>query len=174
MSDALKELEARVRLMEDRWALHQMFAAMGPAMDAGGGAEVAAFFQENGGYETDVPGAAPAMGRKALAGLYDADMHNQAIEAGAGHFTAAPHIVIDGDKAEVYCHTVLFRRMEGVWVVARVAANRFWCTREADGWRITYRLNRMLGSAEARALFKTGARDLPWAREGLTPAPAPR
>lgn len=168
MNDALKVLEARVRLLEDRWTLQQMFAAMGPAMDAGGGAEVAAFFEEQGGYETDVPGAPPAVGRAQLAGLYDSDMHNQAIEAGAGHLTAAPHIVIDGDRAEVYCHTVLFRRIEGAWMVARVASNRFWCARDGEGWRITYRVNRMLGSAEARALFKGGACDLHWAKAPLT------
>ena len=40
-----------------------------------------------------------------------------------------------------------------------------------DGWRITYRLNRMLGSAEARALFTDGALDLPWSRKPPTPAP---
>jgi hypothetical protein len=169
LEERLQVLEARLRLLEDRSTLQQMLAALGPRLDGSPAADIAAFYSERGEYKTDIIGAVPAVGLEQIAAAFDGDMHRTAVKEGAGHLTGPAHIVIQGDRAEAFCHTVLFRSVNGAWMVARVAANRFWCERTVQGWRIVRRINRMLGTEEARSLFRTGAVDLPWDQKPPSP-----
>jgi hypothetical protein len=162
MADDIEQLRARIQVLEDHRELLQIFAAFGPYNDSAPGEEIAAFYTQDGEYHTDVPGAAPAIGAEAIAALFNSEMHKSAVEEGASHFTGVPHIVVDGDHAEIFFPTVMFRRSAGQWIVGRAASNRVWCVRSAQGWRIEHRENRALGQKEARRLFHDGAIDTPW------------
>jgi hypothetical protein len=92
-------------------------------------------------------------------------MHVAGIAKGISHAHSFPHVMIDGDKAEVIAHSVIHLRDDAGWRSVRVAANRYRCERSDGRWQIVSRENRQLGSAEARALFGDAPFDLPWRKQ---------
>jgi hypothetical protein len=152
MEDALGELSARLRRVEDELAIMRLLAAYGPAVDAGASRAAAELWTGDGTY--DVGGVARAAGHDQLTSLYDGEQHQTIIGGGAAHLTGGPVVTIDGDRATAVAHSLVVRHDEQGFRVWRAAANRWTLVRTAAGWRIEERLNRVLdGSAQARELL---------------------
>jgi uncharacterized protein (TIGR02246 family) len=146
MDEATTTLEARLRAMEDVAEISRLVSAYGPAVDSGSVEEVANLWTEDGVYDTE---SAVWRGREAIAGMVRGDTHQALIGGGGAHVLGAPHIVVDGDRAVATCYSRVFRHHDGDYQVWRVAANRWELVRTPDGWRATYRTNRLLNGTDA-------------------------
>lgn len=160
--ERIEQLERRLQHLEDHLELNQLLSAFGPVTDTGSPDDISQFYTEDGEYNTDVPGSVPAQGREAIAALFDTPMHKQATSGGSGHTVGFPHLTVRGDEAEGICYTILFLNLDQGWMVARVAANHLWFERTPGGWQIKKRMNRLLGSDEARGLFSEAPKSLSW------------
>lgn len=148
-------LAARVADLEDRWALLQLVATYGPAVDSGRSEVVAGLWTEDGVYDVDTPG--PLRGRGEIRAMVEGEGHQGLIHAGAGHVMSLPHIEVDGDRAVATNHSRLYTNRGDGFGVWRVCANRWECVRTPEGWRIETRINRPLdGSEYPRALLGRG------------------
>lgn len=156
------DLEARVKLIEDKLAVYQLLSAFAPVIDGGGEEEAAEFYAEDGAYIMDVPGASSAMGRPAVLDIYRSDMHRGAVRQGISHMLGFPHVWLDGDRAEAVTYACILRKGEQGWGLARIAANKFKLRRDGSGWRIETRESRELTNEQARAVFGTANYDLAW------------
>lgn len=154
MSDA--GLEARLRAVEDRLEILQLLAAYGPAVDAGAAAAAARLWRQDGSYDTFPE---PLIGSAAVAAMVEGELHQSFVRDGCAHLQGLPHVVVEGDRAVATFHSLLLLRdpeRDGfrVW---RASANRCELVREAAGWRIERRVNRVLdGGEEGRALLRRG------------------
>jgi hypothetical protein len=124
----------------------------------------ASLWTEDGIYDAQV-GA--WQGRAAIAGMIDGDTHQGYIHAGCAHVLTMPYITIDGNTAVATCYGQLFRNDGENFRIWRVTATRWELRREADGWRIANRVNKLLdGDASARALLRAGLPDQGTDRQG--------
>lgn len=154
--DLLDRLEARIAALEDREAIRNLIAAYGPAADAGDAEAAAALWAEDGRYE--VGGFGTHVGRGAVQALLEGEHHRALIAGGAAHLLGPLRIELNGDEATATGHSIVLRREGEGWAAHRVAANRWRLRREATGWRVVERVNRLLdGDAAARALLAPGA-----------------
>jgi hypothetical protein len=150
----VRELEARVRLLEDRLEIARLMATYGPAVDSGSSTVTGALWADDGVYDS---GVGTWTGPDGIGGMVQGEMHQSIIHGGSAHVISAPLITIDGDTAVSICYAQLLRWDGDAFRVWRTTANRWEWRREPDGWRITYRVNRMLdGSEEPRELFRRG------------------
>lgn len=160
MSDAdrIAALERRVAQLEDHLSVLQVTSAYGPLVDAGLAEEVAALWEPDGTYDYDAD-ARPLRGRDAIAAMVRSDAHQRLIHGGCGHVVGPPTVHVDGDEATATCHSLLVRHdPDGHgYRLARLSANRWELRRDADGWRVTRRTNRLLdGRADGRELLGGG------------------
>ncbi|SFR88551.1 nuclear transport factor 2 family protein [Sphingomonas jatrophae] len=145
-------LRIELRAVQDRQAIADLIAAYGPAVDRGDSRGAAALWAADGSY--DLGDFGNARGHDEIAALFDADLHQGLIRDGAAHMLGPPRIAIDGDAAVAVCYSAVARWTGEAFELYRVAANRWTLRREAQGWRVTGRANRLLdGTAEARALL---------------------
>jgi len=148
----IEELRAEVRALADLQAIAGLIARYGPAVDRGDSAAAAALWTKDGRYDLGPLGI--ARGRDEIAALFAADMHQTLIGGGAAHMLGPPHVAVEGDEATAVCYSAVARWTGSAFELFRVAANRWTFRREADGWRVTARANRLLdGAAEARDLL---------------------
>jgi len=158
------DLEKRLKAVEDKLELYQLFSAFGPHMDTGLAEPVADFFTEDGEWHMGgIPGVPPMFkGRDTFVSLLNGNMHQSLVQNGVAHTIGFPHITVDGDMAEALCYSVRFERHDGAWKPARVSANQFTCVRVQGHWKLQKRVNREVGTEEAKTLFRTANYDLPW------------
>jgi hypothetical protein len=150
-------LAARLQAVEDQLAITQLVIGYGPAVDSGAAEEVAARFQPDGVYDSRPPG--PMQGREGIAAMVRSAGHQDLIQHGCAHVMGAPIVTVDGDRAVATGYSRVYRHVDGGFEVWRLAANRWELARTPDGWRVTYRVNRLLdGSEDARDLLRRGAR----------------
>ena len=147
-------LQVRVQRLDDQAAIYQLIANYGPAADSGWPEMAASLWTEDGIYDAQV-GA--WRGREAIAGMIAGDTHQGYIHEGCAHVLTMPYITVDGDTAVATCYGQLFRNDGDNFRIWRVTATRWELRRDADGWRIANRVNKLLdGDAEARALLRRG------------------
>ncbi|ANE81484.1 hypothetical protein A7U43_21240 [Mycobacterium adipatum] len=152
------DVEARLRLLEQQVhdltaqiAITGLIASYGPLVDAGSPDDVAALWSEDGSYEVE---GWNMRSRADVRAMVASDAHQNLIAAGAAHFLGPAHVDVQGDDAYAVCESLLVRRREDRWVVARAGANHFTLRRIDDRWQITRRVTRALdGNLEARALL---------------------
>ena len=156
--NSMEALEWRLRALEDREAIRDLIAGYGPLADSGDARAVADLWTGDGVYE--VLGFARAQGHEAIAGLITGPVHQALMARGCGHLLGPVTIVLDGDRAELRGHSVLFRRQDSGdgFEAYRVSANRWQLRRTAaaghGGWRVTHRSNAVLdGDPAARLLL---------------------
>jgi len=148
-------LEARLRAVEDQLAIMRLLAAYGPLVDAGECEAAAALWTPKGAY--DIGDKHRAEGQAAIADLYKNETHQGLIRRGSGHVTGMPFININGDMAEAVAHSFVLLRGDEGWSVWRASANHWDLRRDANGWRIAERRNRILdGSACSHAALRAG------------------
>jgi uncharacterized protein (TIGR02246 family) len=147
-----ERLAERLRALEDREAIRDLIARYGPLADSGQAEAVAALFAEDGIYA--VGGMGEAQGRGAIAALISGPVHQSLMADGCAHVLTNPAITLEGDRATVRSHSIVFRHEDGEWAPVRVAANRWELARASEGWQVTRRDNALLdGSAAARLLL---------------------
>jgi hypothetical protein len=127
--------------------------------DAGDHDGVASLFANDGSY--DVAGFGMCIGREAIAAILQCEEHVGLIAIGAAHVLSDPVIVLGGDKARAFTYSIVLRRSGEGWAAHRVSANVWDLVREADGWRVAHRANRLLdGSEDSRTMLRKWAADM--------------
>jgi hypothetical protein len=149
--EELLRLSETLRVLEDEREIIRLISSYGPAVDSGQSEVAAAIWTESGVYDTD---SAAWRGRAEIAAMVEGAQHQQLIAEGAAHVVGVPHIQISGHRAVATCYSRVFRHVEGKFEVWRVAVNRWELVRTPEGWRASYRTNRLInGSAAARELL---------------------
>ena len=150
----MRELTARVRLLEDHCEIAQLVAQYGPAIDSGSMTAATKLWAPGGVY--DVLDVDRWEGRAAITGMLEGPGHQGVLTAGCGHIVTPPHIVIDGDEATGRSHQLLCvwdKEEQRFWVM-RVSATQWHFKRTARGWKIATRTNHNLnGTGIPRSLF---------------------
>jgi hypothetical protein len=158
LENRLRNLEERLKLLEDERAIRQLINSYGPAVDSGNSAAAADLWTDNGVYDykmsVNEQVVAQQLDKQGIADMLEARLHQTLIHEGAAHTLGPAYIEIRGDKAIATNYSVIFRRIGMSVTVYRVAANRWELSRTAAGWRADKRVNRLLdGSAETRELL---------------------
>ncbi len=152
--DRLVALEARIRLLEDQFAIHRLVNSWGPAVDTGDSRAAAELFADDGVLESDL---SRLVGPDAVAAMVESDGQQSLIRDGCAHVQAFPLVAIDGDSATATGYSRVYRYRDGALEIWRVSANRWELRRTPDGWRVTRRVNHVIdGGPEARDLLNRG------------------
>ena len=166
-----KPLEARLRDIEDRLEIYNLIASHPPSADTGADYYTTAVYTEDGAFDRG-EGLTGAVGNTAIAAMTQSLGHQQAIQGGLAHFTALPHIELDGDAAYVTSYLQILhpdghygdRELPNHgaspgYRIHRVVANRWILARTPGGWKIKSRKLRPIdGSQPARDIL-AGALD---------------
>jgi len=154
LEQQVRELTARVRLLEDYREIAQLVAQYGPAVDSGSMTAATKLWAPDGVY--DVLDVDRWEGRAAITGMLEGPGHQGVLTAGCGHIVTPPHIVIDGDEATGRSHQLLCvwdKEEQRFWVM-RVSATKWHFKRTASGWKIATRTNHNLNGTDVpRSLF---------------------
>ena len=163
----VSDLEARLRMIEDRLDIYNLIAGHPPSADTGADYYTRAVYLEDGA--VDFGGGKAASGNEAVAAISRTAEHQAAIAGGLAHFAGLPHVTIVGDDAVVVSYLQILTphpTAEPVAVpghgtsrgyrVHRVGANRWELKRTAQGWKIKRRTSCPLdGSEPTRELLRT-------------------
>jgi uncharacterized protein (TIGR02246 family) len=152
LAHRIDDLEARLRAVEDELAIHKLIVRYGLAVDSGDAERTAAVFAPDGVYDADVR---LMRGRADIADMVRGERH-QGMVGRCAHQIGPALVRVDGDAATALGYSrVYLQDADGIGVY-RVSFNRWTLARQADGWRITHRLTRLLGHAEALAILRDG------------------
>ncbi len=140
-----RNLEARLRRIEDHLAIRRVILTYGPSADAGMAPLAASLWREDGTYDWDAAGA-PHEGRSEVEAMLSGETHLGLIGAGGAHFAGPPLIDLDGDSATALTYSLIMRREAetGRFYLWRVSAARWDLERVGEHWRIRCRTNRLL------------------------------
>lgn len=150
-------LATRLRAVEDELAITRLIASYGPSVDSGSAEKTAAIWAEDGVFS--VVGGEMTFdmnGRSDIAAMVESEGHQELILGGCAHVLTAPHVTLNGDSATCrnYALNIRWDAEADSFRVARVSANRWECSRTANGWKVAHRTNSVLDGAEAaRALL---------------------
>ncbi|HEY6868378.1 MAG TPA: nuclear transport factor 2 family protein [Novosphingobium sp.] len=147
----LAALEARTRAAEDELAIIRLVASYGPLVDTGRDDLAPALFTADGVYDVSHGRLA---GPEAFAQLLRHQEHHDTLRQGIAHIMGLPWVRVEGDHAVATNCTTLFLREGDGYRTFRVAQNVWKLVRTPDGWKISERTNRLIGSdGEAPALL---------------------
>ena len=156
VSPRLAALERRLQAVEDELAIHRLIVRYGLAVDTGDAARTVAVFSEDGVYDADVR---LMRGREEVADMVRSARH-QGMVGRCAHQIGPALVRVDGDRATALGYSRVYLRGDDGIDVYRVSMNRWELERRAGGWLITRRLTRLLGHAEALAIFRDGLGDV--------------
>ena len=135
-------VEERLQAMEDRLAIYQLVCGYAIAVDGCNADAVGACYAEDGIYAVGDIG--DFVGRKAIEAITRRPTHLALVNAGVGHITTLPYVVLAGDRASATCHTVVVMNGKDGYFVGRLSASRLELSRKPDGgWQIDHRQNFM-------------------------------
>jgi SnoaL-like domain len=159
-ADALGELQAQVRRLEDESAITKLLMSYGPAADAGLTSFAGQLWLEDGVYDWDADGE-PHQGSAGVDAMLRSDGHQGLIGRGVAHFGGPLLLELDGDHATALNYSLIMRREGDRYFLWRVSAVRWDVERVGSGWRIRRRANRLLDETGAgRRLFGDTLREL--------------
>src|SRR5215470_8651389 len=145
-------LTARVQALEDELAIHRLIVRYGLAVDTGDAVRTAAVFAPDGIYDADVR---LMNGRADVADMVRSDRHQQMV-GHCAHQIGPAVVWVDGDRAVALGYSrVYLQSAQGIGIY-RVSLNRWELERRSGEWLIARRLTRLLGHAEATAIFENG------------------
>jgi SnoaL-like domain len=166
---ATRDLDDRLRAIEDRLEIYNLIASHPPSADTGGRDHIAASWIEDGVFDRGENLSSPR-GRDTIAQQVLSAEHQAAIAGGLAHFTGLPHVAIDGDTAVVTSYLqILVPQTQGDPVdvpnhgsgkgfrVHRMTANRWELVRTAAGWKFKRRTLRQLDGTEPARKILRGA-----------------
>lgn len=166
-ADDGRNLEERLRLIEDRLEIYNLIASHPPSADTAAGNYTASVWTEDGMFDRGAEFPRPT-GRMAIAGGSSNPEHHRAIEQGIAHFAGLPYVRVTGDTAFAisYLQILVPDHMGPQFDVPnhgssrgfhihRVSANRWEFVRTEEGWKIKRRTLRPLdGSEPAREILR--------------------
>jgi uncharacterized protein (TIGR02246 family) len=158
LAQQIEALSRRVQALEDELAIHRLIVRYGIAVDTGDAQQTAAVFAPDGVYDADVR---LMQGREAVADMVRSERHQHMVGRCA-HQIGPAVVRLSGDRAVALGYSRVYLRAEagdeiGIY---RVSLNRWELERLDGAWVIVRRLTRLLGHAEARAIFSEGLGDL--------------
>lgn len=156
VTQRLAALERRLQVVEDELAIHRLIVRYGLAVDTGDPDRTAAVFAADGIYDADVR---RMRGRDAVADMVRSDRH-QGMVGRCAHQIGPAVVRIDGDRAVALGYSRVYLRGDDGIGIYRVSMNRWELERRDGGWLIVRRLTRLLGHAEATAIFIDGLADV--------------
>lgn len=169
----LPELEHRLRVVEDKLAIHELIASHPPSADTGAADYTMAVYREDGVFDRG-PMLDGAKGAKEIAAFIQRPEHDEAIRGGLAHFAGLPLIDLRGDAAVVTSYLLIVHLdHEGAprdlpnhgvstgYRIHRVVVNRWELERRDRRWTINKRtLLPVDGSDMHRELLRKGLNEL--------------
>jgi len=149
----VEALERKLRVLEDALELYGIMNRYGPAVDTGSAAATAALFANDGSYDTD--GAEIGPGADGVRAMVEGPGH-QRLLPNAAHTIGPSALAIDGDRAVATGYSRVYLRRGTAFDLWRVSANRWEFERRAEGWRISRRTNRLIGTPDAQRILRDG------------------
>jgi hypothetical protein len=154
----LAALAERLQALEDLVQIYQLVATYGPSVDGGAVEEAGRLWTEDCWYDTDATSAPPG-GVHQRSGIEGVAKMTGESGLGIAHITHLPVVRVDGDRAIAIGASNTFHRQGDIYVVGRLASNR-WELERTDGvWQVRRRVNRLLdGSPESKQVFADGVK----------------
>lgn len=166
------DVEARLRIIEDKLAIYELLASHPPSADTGHADYTASVYLENGVFDRG-PILDGAQGVDAIAAFILRPAHEEAMRGGLAHFTGLPLIDLRGDHATVTSYLMIVHLdHEGAprelanhgtssgYRIHRVVANRWMLERHDGRWRVAKRTLLPIDGTDApRALLRQGLDD---------------
>lgn len=167
----LRQLEDRLRVVEDERDIARLIATYGPSVDAADAEAAGQLWSVDGVY--DVEGWRMS-GRDEVEGMVRSGGHRRLVDNGCAHFLGPAVVTVRGDDAVALCESVVILRASDEYgeresdataerlpgpgyVVWRAAANHFRLRRTDGHWQIEERTSRVLdGNAAAHQLLRAG------------------
>jgi hypothetical protein len=151
--EAVRDLESRLRRVEDELAIRRLVNSYGPAADAGLTSFAASVWLEDGIYDWDASGD-PYDGSAAVDGMLQGENHQSLITRGVAHFAGPLLVELDGDRATALNYSLIMRREDNRFSLWRVSAARWDLERSGPSWRVRRRTNRLMDdTGVGRRLF---------------------
>lgn len=152
VEERIAALEARLRAVEDELAIHKLIVRYGLAVDTGDAERTAAVFAEEAVYDADVR---LMRGRGEVADMVRSARHQEMVGCCA-HQIGPAVVTLEGDRATALGYSRVYLKGADGIAIYRVSFNRWELERRAERWIIVRRLTRLLGHAEALAIFRDG------------------
>lgn len=143
-------LARRVQALEDELAIHRLIVRYGLAVDTGDAERTAAVFSADGVYDADVR---CMNGRAEVAAMVRGDRHQRMV-GHCAHQIGPAVVEVAGDRAVAIGYSRVYLQRGSDIGVYRVSMNRWELERRDGQWLIAHRVTRILGHAEATALFR--------------------
>lgn len=152
LAKRLEAIEKRLGKAEDELAIIRLVASYGPLVDSGSPSLAPDLFAEDGVYDVSY---GRMSGPAAFSALLSHPEHLVAINNGIAHVMGLPWVRVEGDSAVAINCTQLYLRKDDGYAIFRVAQNVWKLERQAQGWKIIERTNRLIGDGDdARALLE--------------------
>lgn len=150
----LAALEARVRVLEDAVELQDIMVRYGPSVDSGDADATAELFAEDGVYDAEGPG--PMVGADGVRDMVNGATH-QGLLPNCAHTIGPATLRLEGDRATATGYSRVYLREGEAFRLWRVAANRWEFERRGGEWKVARRVNRLIGSEDAREIFASAS-----------------
>jgi hypothetical protein len=151
VDERLAELEAKVRLLEDKEAIRRLICSWGPACDTGLPEEAASIWTDDGVLISDM---SRLEGPSDVLAMIASDGQQDLIRQGCAHVHGLPLITVDGDEARAVNYSRVYRYTNPGYEIWRVSANEWKFRRTPDGWRATQREAMVIdGGAAAKEIL---------------------
>ncbi len=147
-----KELEERVRRLEDILSLHSLLTCYGLAADTGDAESLSAMFTDDAVYELD---ELRLEGRDQIVATI-IDRRKQIQMLASAHTIGPVVVTVEGDRATACGYSRLYGLEEDDTVTLwRLSFNRWEFVRKDHRWLIAQRITRALGHKDAPELLRT-------------------
>lgn len=145
-------LERRVTAVEDELAIHRLIVGYGLAVDVGDADGAAEVFTEAGVYDVDI---GRMEGRAAVRAMVRGERHQTMVGHCAHQIGPAVVELHGADQAVATGYSRVYLETRAGTHIYRVSFNRWELVKRDDEWRISHRTTRVLGNAEAQAVFRS-------------------
>jgi uncharacterized protein (TIGR02246 family) len=151
LEDAVAALARRVQALEDELAIRRLIVRYGFAVDVGNADAAASVFTEDGVYDVDV---GRMQGRAAIRAMIQGPRH-QAMVGHCAHQIGPAVVELEApDRAVATGYSRGYLQTAAGTHVYRVSCNRWELVKDHGEWLIARRHSRVLGHAEAAAVFQ--------------------
>jgi hypothetical protein len=137
----MKTIEQRLTEIEDRFAIQNILAIYGPAIDGASSKFISSVWTKDGVFDRGPTGKQTG---SEIWDYADGGEHQSWIKTGVAHIYTAPHVTINGDTAVATAYVSIFLREGEAHKPWRVTANRWDFERTPEGWKINRRTTRLI------------------------------
>jgi uncharacterized protein (TIGR02246 family) len=148
-------LERRLQAVEDELAIQRLIVGYGLAVDIGDGPAAADVFTESGVYDVDI---GRMEGRQAVRAMVEGERHQSMVGHCAHQIGPAVVALSGAERAVATGYSRVYLETRAGTHIYRVSFNRWELVKQDGAWRIARRTTRVLGNAEAQAVFRDAMR----------------